>query len=74
MEHNINGDIMFQNTSPYKGFNITSKSRIERMRKGVDNPYGYNLEETSKDVVNYEYKATHTNQDFVKNKEYLGKR
>lgn len=73
MEHNINGDIM-NNTNYYKGYDISSKDRLEKIKMEFENPYGYNLESNSRKVVNLEYNATHTNQNFVKNREYLGKR
>ena len=34
----------------------------------------YLLESNLKRNIDYDYNATHTNQNFVKNKEYLGKR
>ena len=39
-----------------------------------NNPYGYNLDSNERRVKNIEYDVTHTNQNSVKNKEYLGKR
>lgn len=58
----------------YKGYDITCKSRLDRLKNEYLNPYGYNLESNNKNKLNYEYNATHTNQNFVKNKEYTGKR
>lgn len=63
-----------QNQNYYKGFDITNKDRLSKIKMEYENPYGYNLESNSKNVVNLDYNATHTNQNFVKNKEYLGKR
>ncbi len=62
------------NPNYYKGFDITSKSRLEKLKKELSNPYGYNLESNERNFKNLEYNATHTSQNFVKNKEYLGKR
>ena len=56
----------------YKGFDITSNNRLERIMYEYQNPYGYNLESNSKRAVNYEQKASHTTQDLVKCKGYLG--
>lgn len=58
----------------YKGYDITSNNHLEKIIMEYNNPYGYNLDSNAKRVVDYEYKASHTNQNDVKNKEYLGKR
>ena len=58
----------------YKGYDITNNSHLEKMMMEYNNPYGYNLDSNVKRIVDYEFKATHTNQNSVKNKEYTGKR
>lgn len=58
----------------YKGYDVTSNNRLDKMIMEYANPYGYNFESNERRVVNLEYNATHTNQNSVKNKEYLGKR
>ncbi len=58
----------------YKGYDITNKNRLEKLVMEYANPYGYNLESNERRVVSTEYDATHTNQNIVKNREYLGKR
>ncbi len=58
----------------YKGYDINNKNRREKIEMEYLNPYGYNLESNLKRNIDYDYNATHTNQNFVKNKEYLGKR
>ncbi len=58
----------------YKGYDITNKNRLEFLQHGIDNPYGYNFESNERRNINYDYNATHTNQNGVKNGEYLGKR
>ncbi len=58
----------------YKGYDINNKNRREKIEMEYLNPYGYNLESNLKRNIDYDYDATHTNQNFVKNKEYLGKR
>lgn len=57
----------------YKGYDITSNNRLEKMMMEYTNPYGYNLESNDKRVINYDYEVTHTNQNRIKNKE-LGKK
>ena len=58
----------------YKGYDVTSNNRLEKSFMEYNNPYGYNLDSNEKRVKNIEYDVTHTNQNSVKNKEYLGKR
>ena len=58
----------------YKGYDINNKNRREKIEMEYLNTYGYNLESNLKRNIDYDYDATHTNQNFVKNKEYLGKR
>ena len=57
----------------YKGYDIESKSRLEKVRMEYSNPYGYNLESNQRRIIDYELSVTHTNQDMVKNKEYQSK-
>jgi len=57
----------------YKGYDIESKSRLDKLLMEYNNPYGYNLESNLKKVINYDYLVTHPNEDYVKNKEFLGK-
>ena len=54
----------------YKGYDIESKSRLERIRMEYSNPYGYNLESNQRRVVDIDSNVTHTNQNMVKNREY----
>lgn len=58
----------------YKGYDITNKNRLEKLANEYTNPYGYNIECNERKVINHLYEVTHTNQNSVKNKEYLGKR
>ena len=58
----------------YKGYDITNKNRLEKMLMELQNPYGYNLGSNARRVVDYDLSATRTNQDYVKNKEYLEKK
>lgn len=58
----------------YKGYDITNKNRLEKLTMEFSNPYGYNYEASDKRLTNLDYQATHTNQNGVKNKEYLPKR
>lgn len=58
----------------YKGYDVTSNNTLEKLLMEYNNPYGYNLDSNQKRVKNIEYDVTHTNQNSVKNKEYLGKR
>ena len=57
----------------YKGYDIESKSRLEKVRMEYSNPYGYNLESNQRRIIDYELSVTRTNQDMVKNKEYQSK-
>ncbi len=54
----------------YKGYDIESKSRLEKLKMEYSNPYGYNLGSNQKRVVNFELDVSRTNQDMIKNKEY----
>ena len=73
--HNNSGDDMFNGTNYYyKGYDVTSNNRLEKLFMEYNNPYGYNLDSNERRVKNSEYDVTHTNQNSVKNKEYLGKR
>ena len=51
----------------YKGYDVTSKNRLEKLAMEYHNPYGYNFDSNSKRVINYEKKASRTNQDSIKN-------
>lgn len=50
----------------YKGYDIESKSRLEKFRMEYSNPYGYNLDCNERRVNNVS-SVTRTNQDLVKN-------
>lgn len=66
---------MYKNSDYYyKGYDVTNTNRLERLKMEYSNPYGYNLESNSRRVVNYDNLATHTNQNGVKNKDFIGKR
>lgn len=58
----------------YKGYDITNNNRLEKLTMELTNPYGYNLESNSRRVIDYDKLVTRTNQNGVKNKDYLGKR
>ena len=53
----------------YKGYDITNKSRLEKIKYEYLNPYGYNLESNLRRVKNYDLDCLSTNQDLVKLKE-----
>lgn len=55
----------------YKGYDIESKSRLEKIRMEYTNPYGYNLESNERRVKRSDVRWT--NQDMVKNKTLRGK-
>ena len=57
----------------YKGYDIMNKNKQEKMLMELQNPYGYNLESNARREIDYDFKATRINQDFVKNKEFLEK-
>lgn len=58
----------------YKGYDITNKNSMEKKLMELQNPYGYNLESNSKRVVDNDLLVTRTNQNYIKNKEFLEKR
>lgn len=58
----------------YKGYDITSKSRLEKMEMEYLNPYGYNFDSNEKRIVDKDFLVSHPNQNNVKNGEYMGKR
>ena len=58
----------------YKGYDITSNNHLEKMIMEYNNPYGYNLDSNARRVIDYDKKAIYTNQNNVKNKDFLGKR
>ncbi len=73
--HNNNGDKMFKSTNYYyKSYDVTNNNRLERLAMEYSNPYGYNLESNERRVIDYDKLVTHTNQNFVKNREFSGKR
>lgn len=57
----------------YKGYDIESKSRLEKMQMEYSNPYGYNLESNERRVRNNDFNAKYTNQDMIKSKSFRGK-
>ncbi len=65
--HNNNGDIMIKASDYYyKGYDIENINRLEKLFMEYNNPYGYNFDCNMRRVVDYNKKATHTNQDWVK--------
>lgn len=54
----------------YKGYDIESKNRLEKIMMEYSNPYGYNYESNQKRVIDSDLNVTRTNQNMVKNKEY----
>ena len=58
----------------YKGYDVTNTNRLERLKMEYSNPYGYNLDSNARRVIDYDKKALYTNQNNVKNKDFLGKR
>ena len=65
---------MYNTNYYYKGYDVTNNSRLERLKMEYSNPYGYNLDSNSRRVIDYDKKATYTNQNNVKNKEFSTKR
>lgn len=65
---------MYNTNYYYKGYDVTNTNRLERLKMEFQNPYGYNFESNAKRIIDYDKRVTYTNQNFVKNKEYLGKR
>jgi hypothetical protein len=57
----------------YKGYDIESKSRLEKIKMEYSNPYGYNIESNQRRFFDSEMNATYTNQDMDKSKEYQSK-
>lgn len=57
----------------YKGYDITNKNKLEKITMELQNPYGYNLESNARREIDYDFKASRINGDFVKNKEYMEK-
>lgn len=53
----------------YKGYDITNKNRLEKIKYEYLNPYGYNLDSNLRRVKNYDLDHVATNQDLVKLKE-----
>ena len=56
----------------YKGYDVTNKNRLEKLKYEYLNPFGYNLESNLRRVKNYELENLATTQDLVKLKE-IGK-
>ena len=65
---------MYNTNYYYKGYDVTNTSRLERLKMEYSNPYGYNLDSNARRVIDYDKKAIYTNQNNVKNKDFLGKR
>ena len=55
----------------YIGYDVTNTNRLERLKMEFQNPYGYNFESNAKRIIDYDKRVTYTNQNFVKNREYL---
>ena len=53
----------------YKGYDITNKNRLEKLKYELSNPFGYNLGSNSKRVKEMETSSMQTNQDLFKLKE-----
>ena len=65
---------MFNTNYYYKGYDVDNNNRLERLKMEYSNPYGYNLDSNERRVKNYDKLVTYTNQNYVKNKEFSGKR
>ena len=65
---------MYNTNYYYKGYDVTNTNRLERLKMEYSNPNGYNFESNAKRIIDYDKRVTYTNQNFVKNREYLGKR
>ena len=65
---------MYNTNYYYKGYDVTNSSRLEKLAMELQNPYGCNFESNEKRIIDYDKRVTYTNQNFVKNREYLGKR
>ncbi len=50
----------------YKGYDIENSSRLEKLVMGYSNPYGPNIGSNHRRVIDYQKKATFTNQDDIK--------
>lgn len=57
----------------YKGYDITSKNRLEKLAMEYQNPYGYNIDSNARRKMDELTSVIKTNQDFIKNKEYMKK-
>ena len=57
----------------YKGYDILNKNRLEKLMFEYNNPYGYNLDSNEKRYIDYDYVVTHTNQDYIKNRDFVKK-
>lgn len=58
----------------YKGYDITNKNKMERVLMEWQNPYGYNFEANNRRIIDYNFLATRTNQNMIKNKEFNDKK
>lgn len=58
----------------YKGYDITNKNKMERVLMEWQNPYGYNFDTNNRRVIDYNFLATRTNQNMIKNKEFNDKK
>ncbi len=54
---------MQRNINYYKGFDYLNTNKYDKLKDEYFNPYGYNLYSTSKNVIDTDYNATHTNQN-----------
>ncbi len=54
----------------YKGYDITNKNRLEKLKNEYVNPYGYNFESNLRTLKRVDIDKVMTNQDLVKLKEY----
>ena len=65
---------MFNTNYYYKGYDVDNNNRLERLKMEYSNPYEYNLDSNERRVKNHDKLVTYTNQNYVKNKEFSGKR
>ncbi len=54
---------MKEESNCYKGYDFTNTNKSSKLREEYFNPYGYNLESTGRNIVDVNYKCTHTNQN-----------
>lgn len=65
--------MFFKNKNYYKGYDIESKSRLEKFQNEYANPYGYNFGSNVRKDIDYDKSVIFTNQNMVKNKEFNAK-